>query len=91
MALHAVSLLTQRRFIDDIERHRGKANLIVIPRPCPPAIPPIDFDRADTLIPRGYSDAQEFLDGGGGQRPPIRMRMHRHTSARDTGDAMAAK
>jgi NTE family protein len=80
MALHAVSLPTQRRLIDDIERHRGQAKLIVLPPPCPLAIPPIDFDHADNLIQRSYSDAQEFLDGGGAQRPLVRMRMHRHTS-----------
>jgi NTE family protein len=80
MALHAVSLLTQRRHIDDIERYRAAAKLIVLPPPCPLAIPPIDFDHTDILIQRGYSDAQAFLDGGGEQRPPIRMRMHRHTA-----------
>ncbi len=55
MALHAISLLTQRRLIDDIERHRG--------------------------------DAREFIDSGGEDRPPIQMRMHRHTSnvRRDRG------
>jgi hypothetical protein len=33
MALHAISLLTQRRLIDDIERHRRQAKLIVLPPP----------------------------------------------------------
>jgi NTE family protein len=80
MALHAVSLLTQRRLIDDIDRYRGEAKLIVLPPPCPLAIPPIDFDHADNVIQRSYSDAQDFLEGGGAQHPPIRMRMHRHTS-----------
>jgi NTE family protein len=90
MALHAVSLLTQRRLIDDIERYRGQAKLIVLPPPCPLAIPPIDFAHADTLIQRSYSDAREFLDGGGAQRPPIRMRMRRHTSAaRNPNDRVA--
>ena len=35
MALHAISLLTHRRLIDDIERHRADAHLIVMPPPCP--------------------------------------------------------
>ena len=92
MALHAVSLLTERRLIDDIERYRGEAKLIVLPPPCPLAIPPIHFDHTDTLIQRSYSDAQDFLDAGGAQRPPIRMRMHRHTStALNTNDPVAAK
>jgi NTE family protein len=92
MALHAASLLTQRRLIDDIERYRAEAKLIVLPPPCPLAIQPIDFDHADTLIQRSYSDAQDFLDGGGAQRPPIRMRTHRHTSApRNTNEPVETR
>ena len=78
MALHALSLLTQRRLIDDIEKHKGDAKLVVLPPPCPLAVPPIDFGHAELLVERGYEDAREFLDGGGAERPPIRMRMHRH-------------
>jgi NTE family protein len=78
MALHALSLLTHRRLIDDIEKHRDQAKLVVLPPPCPLAIPPIDFDHADVLIQRGHADACQFLDSGGAERPPIRMRMHRH-------------
>jgi NTE family protein len=46
MALHAISLLTHRRLIDDIERHRADAHLIVMPPPCPLNIQPIDFAHA---------------------------------------------
>ena len=81
MALHAISLLTHRRLIDDIERHRGDAKLIVLPPPCPLAIAPIDFGQAETLIQRGYADASRFLDSGGAERPAIHMRMHRHVRA----------
>jgi hypothetical protein len=35
MAPHAISLLTHRRLIDDVERHRAGADLIVLPPPCP--------------------------------------------------------
>jgi NTE family protein len=78
MALHAISLLTHRRLIEDIERHRADAQLVVLPPPCPLTIQPIDFSHADELIDRARDDAREFLDGGGEHRPPIRMRMHRH-------------
>ena len=81
MALHAISLLTQRRLIDDIERHRGNAKLIVLPPPCPLGTQPIDFDHAEELIARTLTDARAFLDGGGESRPPIRMRVHRHGDA----------
>jgi len=78
MALHAIGLLTHRRLVDDIERHRNEAKLVVLPPPCPLDVQPIDFTHADELIERGYADACEFLDGGGAERPPIRMRAHRH-------------
>jgi NTE family protein len=78
MALHAISLLTHRRLIDDIERHQDDAQLIVMPPPCPLDIQPIDFAHADELIEVALGDARDFLEGGGELRPPIRMRMHRH-------------
>jgi len=80
MALHAISLLTHRRLMDDIERHRADAHLIVMPPPCPLDIQPIDFAHADELIDVALLDARDFLDGGGEEREPIRMRMHRHSS-----------
>ncbi len=81
MALHALSLLTQRRLIDDIEVHRDRTRLIVLPPPCPLSVQPVDFGHADLLIDRAYTDACEFLDRGGAERPPIRMRMHSHGRA----------
>jgi NTE family protein len=90
MALHAVSLLTQRRLIDDIAKHEGDAKLIVLPPPCPLAVQPIDFGHADVLIQSAYEDAVEFLDSGGAERPPIKMRMHRHRSRAFTRRDVAA-
>jgi NTE family protein len=80
LALHAISLLTQRRLIDDVEQHRKHAQLVVLPPPCPLHTQPIDFNHAHELIERALTDAREFLDGGGEERPPIRMRVHRHGS-----------
>jgi NTE family protein len=78
MALNALSLLTQSRLTSDIERHRGRVKLVVMPPPCPLAVQPIDFAHADELLERSLSDARAFLASGGEQRPPIRMRVHRH-------------
>jgi NTE family protein len=78
IALHAISLLTQRRLIEDIARHQRDARLIVLPPPCPLTVQPIDFDHADELIDRALTDARSFLNSGGAERPPIQMRMHRH-------------
>ncbi len=85
MALHAISLLTHRRLIADIERHRRDAHLIVLPPPCPLSVPPIDFAHADELIGRALHDAREFLDGGGEERPPIRMHIPRRENVRPGG------
>lgn len=81
MALHALTLLGHSRLIADIEHHRDRTRLIVLPPPCPLAVQPIDFAHADELIERSLADARAFLDSGGAQRPPIRMRMHRHSPA----------
>lgn len=78
VALQAISLLTQRRLVDDIQRHESDARLIVLPPPCPLSIQPIDFAHAEELTARALQDAREFLDAGGEQKPPIKMRMHRH-------------
>ena len=85
LALHAISLLTQRRLIDDVEEHRKHAQLVVLPPPCPLHIQPIDFNHADALIERALTDARKFLDSGGADRPPIRMRVHRHAPANTQG------
>jgi NTE family protein len=90
LALHAVSLLTQRRLIDDIQRHENDARLIVLPPPCPLNIQPIDFAHADELIRRALSDAREFLDHRGEERPPIHMRTHRHAAVQRRSKAPAA-
>jgi NTE family protein len=78
MALHALTLLAQSRLIADIENHRQRARLVVMPPPCPLAIQPTDFAHAEELIGRSLEDGRAFLDHGGPERPPRRMRMQRH-------------
>src|SRR5215212_4617251 len=82
MALHALSLLTHRRLVEDIERHRGDAQLIVLPPPCPLDIQPIDFAHADELIDLAVGDARAFLAAGDDRpvrnRPPAALTQHDH-------------
>lgn len=78
MSLHALSLLMHRRLVADIALHQGRTRIVVLPPPCPLTVSPVDFGQADMLIERAADDARAFLDGGGAERPPIRMRAHRH-------------
>jgi NTE family protein len=62
MALHSLSLLTHSRLLADIELHEDRANLIVLPPPCPQSIAPIDFGHASELIESSAEAARAFLD-----------------------------
>lgn len=81
MALHALTLLVQRQLIADIETYRDTVDLVAMPPPCPLAVTPGDFSRAEELIDGAYAGAVEFLDTGGAERPPLRMTMHHHGRA----------
>jgi NTE family protein len=72
MALHALSLLTHSRLIADIQLHKARAKLIVLPPPCPHSIAPIDFGHAAELIERSAQAARAFLDTDGNELPPLR-------------------
>ncbi len=74
MLLHAMSLLVMRRLLVEAELLRERAELIILPPPCPLGVTPIDFSHSDELIHRGYEDAAEA-----GQAPaPLPMAMHDH-------------
>jgi NTE family protein len=81
MLLHAMSLLVMRRLLVEVEALRDRAELIVLPPPCPHAITPIDFSHADELIRRGYEGSRDHLAAvatGRAQVPlPIAMYDHR--------------
>ena len=83
MLLHAMTLLVMRRLLVEVEMLRDRAQLIVLPPPCPLTIPPIDFSRADELIRRGYEDSRDYLDAvkSGDAPVPLTMAMHAHRQA----------
>ncbi len=70
MLLHAMSLLVMRRLLVEVELLRDRAELIVLPPPCPLTVAPIDFSRADELIRRGYEDGRDYLEAVRGRRSP---------------------
>ncbi len=83
MILHAMSLLIMSRLLVEVELLRERAELIVLPPPCPLSVMPIDFSHADQLIRRGYEDSRYYLDAvEAGKTPaPLAMTMHDHGSA----------
>jgi NTE family protein len=85
MLLHAMSLLIMRRLLVEIELLAERAELIVLPPPCPLSISPIDFSQAEELIARGYADGRRYLDAleAGRAAAPLTMAMHSHASPRE--------
>lgn len=85
MLLHAMSLLVMRRLLLEVDLLKHRAELIILPPPCPLSIPPIDFSHTDELISRGYHDADQYLEQvSNGQAPvPLPMAMHGHPSIDD--------
>lgn len=78
--LHAMSLLIMRRLLVEVEMLRERAELIVLPPPCPLAVSPIDFSHTAELIHRGYEDARDYLDAtaAGLAEAPLALVMHDH-------------
>ena len=62
MFIHATNLLVHRRLVDDIERYRDDAELIVLPPPCPIRVQPMDFSHAESLIEGALDESRRFLD-----------------------------
>jgi NTE family protein len=62
MLVHAITLLTNQRLVQDIEDFSHKAELIVLPPPCPLAVLPSDFSHAEELIEQAYELASTALD-----------------------------
>lgn len=89
MLLHAMSLLVMRRLLVEIEALSDRAELIVLPPPCPLTVQPIDFSHTGELIERGYEDGAEYLDAVAGREAPVPLRMSMH-DYRDHRDPRAA-
>jgi NTE family protein len=80
MLLHAMSLLVMRRLLVEVDALRDRAELIVLPPPCPHAITPIDFSHADELIRRGYEGSRDHLAAVATERGrvPLTTSMYDH-------------
>jgi NTE family protein len=62
MLLHALTIITAQRLHLEIELYRDRAQLVVLPPPCPQPVQPIDFAHAGELIEQALHGARTFLD-----------------------------
>ena len=65
MVLHATGLMVAQRFAGEVASFAGRADVVVLPPPCPLRVHPMDFNHADALMSRAEDDARAFLDGRG--------------------------
>jgi NTE family protein len=83
MLLHALTILTQQRLHLEIELYRERAQLVVLPPPCPQRVQPIDFSHGAELIEQALQDGRAFLDSLDGSArdstgPAKRLLPHTH-------------
>ncbi len=62
MLLHAETILIQQRLHLEIELYGDRAELVVLPPPCPMSVQPIDFSHAGELIERALTESRTYLD-----------------------------
>ncbi len=63
-ALHAVSLMVQRRFVLEMEANTYAVPIHLVPPPCPVTVSPIDFSHSTALIERALEGTRSWLDAG---------------------------
>lgn len=63
MFLHSTSLLVTHRLRKEVEALADRAELVVLPPPCPIAVAPHDFSRSDELIRLALENSRTFLQG----------------------------
>jgi NTE family protein len=83
MLLHALTILTQQRLHLEIELYRDRAQLVVLPPPCPQPVQAIDFSHGAKLIEQALQDGRTFLDSLDGSArdstgPAKRLLPHTH-------------
>lgn len=93
IALHAVNLLVMQQLVNDMDRLRHGAQLIVVPPLCPLTTTPYDFSHSGELIRRAAASTRLWLKKGGLGRPNLSpaLLVHHHcqgmparVSARDS-------
>jgi NTE family protein len=70
--VQATNLMVAHRFATEAAALAGRAEVAILPPPCPIDVQPMDFDHADELINRAESDARAFLEERHGRVVPLR-------------------
>jgi NTE family protein len=79
LMLHAVTLLTARQLVTDLERYSAEVEIVTVPPLCPLTVSPYDFSRGGELIERAATQTRRWLDQGGigKHRIPGALRLHK--------------
>jgi NTE family protein len=65
VALHALSMLVERRLANDVAAHGAEADLKLLPPLCPLSVSPVDFSHGAELIERSRHAALAWIADGG--------------------------
>lgn len=78
LMLHAITLLTARQLVSDLEQYCGQVEIVTVPPLCPLDVSPYDFSRGGQLIERAAAQTRRWLEQGGmaKHRIPGALRPH---------------
>jgi len=71
MALHGLNILTAQQLARDVERHRERVRIAVVPPLCPLAMSAYDFAGGGEAIDRAATTTGAWLEAGGLDMPPM--------------------
>lgn len=82
-ALHGLNLLIVQQLKDAVRHCLGKAEIRIVPPPCPQDVSPYDFSRAGELIERAEGLTNQWLDEGVEMVDgvPHQLTLHTHDDA----------
>jgi NTE family protein len=72
MLVHAVGLMVSRRFAGEALDAAARADVTILPPPCPITVQPMDFGHAAALIADAEASARAFLAGAPPRVVPLR-------------------
>lgn len=69
VAMQSLGFLIQQRLITDVMTYADQVDLRILPPLCPLSVSALDFSRAGELIDRSHRSSNEWIAGGGPDRP----------------------